>query len=123
MRRFISRILAINRYMDIVIGVTQWPAIQLVGINVFFTFLSRNPSGEERKPKLTSDAARLAGILAAGRVDIAGEHLAVQHEVGLEGDLDNDKLKSPLKRVHQLESGGRRRRQAVIAVETRNGRT
>jgi len=41
---------------------------------------------------LTSDAARLAGILAAGRVDIAGEHLSVQHEVGLEGDLENDKL-------------------------------
>jgi len=55
--------------------------------------LQRPPYGNPIYPILTGDAARLTGILAAGRVDITGEHLAVQHEVGLEGDLDNDKLK------------------------------
>lgn len=82
--------------MDIVIGVTQCPVIQLVtvckkhdGNKIFF------PSG---LILLTRNAARLAGILAAGRVYIAGEHLSVQHKVWLEGDLDNDKLKSPLNR-------------------------
>lgn len=43
---------------------------------------------------LTRYTGRLFWILAAGRIDIVGKHLAVQHKVGLIGDLCNDKLKT-----------------------------
>lgn len=93
MSRLMSRILAINRYMDIVMGVTQWPEIPLKSEYIVTTY--RGCSGwEGGREGLTRNTGMLWWILAAGRIDIVGKHLAVQHKVGLIGDLCNDKLKT-----------------------------
>ena len=87
MRRFMSKMLAINKYIDIAIGVIQWPVIH-------GSWDGSSPQGGSISSANTCQKIKIIWIKSLlFHPDYMYTYLTVQHKVRLEEDISN---KSPV---------------------------